>query len=353
MTRATLRFPFDLIHKLAENSIVAGLTKYLVNWNVPVTSKTMESPRQNRFRLDYKGNILDFDRMTKEQMEAYANDEIEQERQSSPGMRHRNHETIRCRFMYITNRTKMIESLERIRNQTKRPPEKLSYYTARKIPYSEINNNTIPSKPNLNDYYQNANPEKKLVLFLHGGGFFCLSSRSYEIYLKKLVNQLGSIPLLTVDYSLTVPYPIALQEVLDVYLWLLSGREDVKQMLGFHPKKIVLAGDSGGGFLSLTLTILLNELNKTLNKSNETNGYTACRSIPLPVSLVLAYPAINMSNLSASLCMANFELVVQPHALMLVMSLFGSNLSTVGDFKRIENGELFFANRKSPFRRPT
>ena len=136
--------------------------------------------------------------------------------------------------------------------------------------------------------------------------------------------------MLSIDYSLTVPYPIALQEILDVYLWLLSGKEEVKDMLGFHPKKIILTGDSCGAFLAISLVIVLNELNKMLDNK-----------FKLPTSIIGAYPVSSISNLSASKTLFTFEPLVQFHMYLLMVSVYGANKSTVGDFKKIEKTELF------------
>ena len=159
------------------------------------------------------------------------------------------------------------------------------------------------------------------------------------------MNDLGGVPCLAIDYSLTVPYPIPLQEILDVYLWALSGRADVEEKLGFHPKKIVLSGDSCGGYFSVELTIVLNELIKMQIKTNGylngyTNGYSTADPIPpLPLSVVVAYPALSISNFAPSNTLFTFEPLVEIHMFMLIISMYGANLSTIGDFKRIEKSK--------------
>jgi acetyl esterase/lipase len=47
---------------------------------------------------------------------------------------------------------------------------------------------------------------------------------------------------------------------MDLYLWLISGDEAVEKILGFHPKEIVLSGDSCGGNLAAGLLLVLNDL---------------------------------------------------------------------------------------------
>ena len=144
------------------------------------------------------------------------------------------------------------------------------------------------------------------------------------------------------EYSLTVSYPVPLQEILDVYLWLLSGADDVKAKLGFHPKKIILSGDSCGGFLAITLTIALNELNKMLRKSAGACKRPGSRSIQLPIRLpqaiVAEYPALALTNISPSISLTVFDSLVDCHLFMLAISVYGANLSSSSDFKTIEKG---------------
>lgn len=170
----------------------------MVNFGVPVCSETLMVPRQKRFRLDSKGNILDFAAMTKEQIAAYQADETEQSRQNSPGLRHRNRETVKCRYSYIRSKEKIAESLERIKSKTKPIPKLLKYYTVRVLPDNgertsdEINNNcetkecpdleadfevkvgdSKEGRPQPNDHLLKElgpNPDGVLLMWIHGGG---------------------------------------------------------------------------------------------------------------------------------------------------------------------------------------
>lgn len=173
-----LDWPFNVWH-FFEHPIVAGVVNFFTNFWLPVRSVALELPaRQSRFRLDYKGNILDFDRMTDEEIRAYESDEHEQERQSQPGRRHRNHETIRCRYLSICDKAKIIESRKRIRSGSKLVPKALKYSTARRSPEGwcsdEINNNywTQNGRPSFADSGNSRefhpNPDGKLVLYIHG-----------------------------------------------------------------------------------------------------------------------------------------------------------------------------------------
>ena len=185
-----LSFPFSVWH-VSENAFVANFVNYLVNFGVPVRSETVNVPRQKRFKLDCKGNLLDFDRMTKQQVADYFGDAFEQARQNSPGLRHRNKETIKCRYSYIQSKEKIVESLQRIKSKTKPKFKVLKYCTRRLRSDSqrvseEINNNYETTKEDtefevkigaMREDQQNdliddfdANPESVLLLFIHGGG---------------------------------------------------------------------------------------------------------------------------------------------------------------------------------------
>ena len=59
-----------------------------------------------------------------------------------------------------------------------------------------------------------------------------------------------------------------------------SGRPEVKNFLGFHPKKIVLTGDSAGGNLAVSVTYALNEIRRN-NPSLK---------IKMPDAVVVQYP---------------------------------------------------------------
>lgn len=108
------------------------------------------------------------------------------------------------------------------------------------------------------------------------------------MFLKPSFNSILSldIPILCVDYSLSPesPFPEALQEVLDIYLWLVSKHPSVKAKLGYYPDKIAVVGDSAGGNLTVSLSIVLDLIQKHLNQLSEAEN-----SIRMPHSLYCFY----------------------------------------------------------------
>lgn len=165
---ATLDYPFNM-WQLTEGWFIAKFVNNLVNRKIPVKSLTLNIPKQKRFRLDYKGNILDFEKMTKEEIDEYNNDEEEQKRQNSPGRRHRNHETIKCRYSVITCKEKIIESLERIKTKKENlsKSNRSGHYSVNILPENYINLNLNNSEDRL--------PENDiLLLYIHGKCLFIL-----------------------------------------------------------------------------------------------------------------------------------------------------------------------------------
>lgn len=141
---------------------------------------------------------------------------------------------------------------------------------------------------------------------------------------------MGGVPILSIDYSLTVPFEVSTQELLDVYLWVFSNGNDVKNLLGFHPDQIVLSGDSAGGLKILSLAISINELNKMQQQ------------VPRPKSIVATYPAstIGLSSLSKSMLL--FEPLIQFHLYLIIAAKIATNFSTLGEFKIVEKSKRVF-----------
>lgn len=125
-----------------------------------------------------------------------------------------------------------------------------------------------------------------LIFHLHGGGFVS-QSPEFQVYLNEWCTQSGEClwtckwpltytsgflnidtTILSVDYSLSPEsaYPEALQEVLDCYLWLVSGDPQIESEIGFHPTNIVICGDSAGGNLCMALVLALNDIRQTIKQ---------------------------------------------------------------------------------------
>ncbi|EGR30465.1 hypothetical protein IMG5_131490 [Ichthyophthirius multifiliis] len=127
------------------------------------------------------------------------------------------------------------------------------------------------------------NPKKKVniidtvVFHIPGGGWVGLESFSHQMYTRKWVSQLKSIPIISIDYrkSPEFQYPIPLNDCWQMYQFLLDGIGDFYENVNI--KKIILVGDSAGGNMAIGITL------KALQEG-----------IIRPEGLVLSYPALNL-----------------------------------------------------------
>ncbi len=117
--------------------------------------------------------------------------------------------------------------------------------------------------------------QDKVLLYLHGGGFvFGLTGP--HIQLTGYLAQKMQMRVLMVDYRVAPkhPFPAALDDCVTAYRWLLSE--------GYVSDNIVVAGDSAGGNLAITLSMKLRD-----------NGD------PLPAALGCMSPAADLSKRDA------------------------------------------------------
>jgi len=92
--------------------------------------------------------------------------------------------------------------------------------------------------------------QEKVLLFFHGGLFNMGSTYSHQDLCQQLSLATGN-SIFSVDYRLAPehPFPAALEDCLDSYLWLVEE--------GFRPGDIVLTGISAGGNLALSTLLAL------------------------------------------------------------------------------------------------
>lgn len=109
------------------------------------------------------------------------------------------------------------------------------------------------------------------ILYLHGGGYVVGSSKSH-MKLAAQIGQAAQAQVWLAEYRLDPehPSPAAIEDSIAVYKALLAQGQD--------PKKLVIAGDSAGGGLSLSTVIALRNA-----------------GLPLPAALVLLSPWVDLS----------------------------------------------------------
>lgn len=115
--------------------------------------------------------------------------------------------------------------------------------------------------------------DRPAVVYLHGGGFV-LGTVDGADELCRAIAAGSGWTVVSLDYRLAPenPYPAALEDCLDAYAWLTRTASE----LGIDPGRIAVAGDSAGGNLAAALC---------LHRRDEGS--------PLPVTQVLAYPAVD------------------------------------------------------------
>jgi monoterpene epsilon-lactone hydrolase len=114
-------------------------------------------------------------------------------------------------------------------------------------------------------------PADRALLYIHGGGFIFGSLDSHRALIARLARAAGTRAF-SLDYRLAPehPFPAAPEDSLEAYRGLVKS--------GIDPKRIVVAGDSAGG--NLTLVVML-----ALRKAGE----------PLPAAAVCLSPVTDMA----------------------------------------------------------
>lgn len=107
------------------------------------------------------------------------------------------------------------------------------------------------------NYVNRAHMKKYVILYCHGGGY----STGSSLYARTLTGKLAmstSMDVLSFDYRLAPenPYPAATEDAMRVWNFLM--------LLGYGARDIILAGDSAGGNLALSLTLKLKEEGRLL-----------------------------------------------------------------------------------------
>lgn len=110
-----------------------------------------------------------------------------------------------------------------------------------------------------------------IILYVHGGGYVSGSCNDHRGFVSRF-SQFTGITNLVYEYRLAPenPFPAALEDSLNIYQWLIES--------GYEPGKIIIAGESAGGGLTLALLLALKE-----------------SDFPLPASAVAISPWTNLT----------------------------------------------------------
>ncbi|KAL0085052.1 alpha/beta hydrolase fold-domain-containing protein [Phycomyces blakesleeanus] len=120
-----------------------------------------------------------------------------------------------------------------------------------------------------------ARPDEKIILYIHGGGFYSMSAqthRSVTCALSKVTKR----RVFAVNYRLSPEnrFPAALCDVVQSYLNLINGSSQGS----FDPKNIFVAGDSTGAGLCLAMMLYLRD-----------------HGVPCPEGAILLSPCVDLT----------------------------------------------------------
>jgi acetyl esterase/lipase len=130
-----------------------------------------------------------------------------------------------------------------------------------------------------------------IVIDVPGGGFVAMNPRTNDDKLFAWAGRTG-LPVLSLDYGKApeFPYPYALNECFDVYQMIIASRGRCVGLSGDAVPKIVITGDSAGGNIAASLTLMIVEAGST-----ETRQYLGQSPLPIPEGLILLYPGLDMN----------------------------------------------------------
>ncbi|KAK4135682.1 alpha/beta-hydrolase [Trichocladium antarcticum] len=131
----------------------------------------------------------------------------------------------------------------------------------------------------------------QVVLDIPGGGFVAMDPRCSDDKLFAWAAKTG-MPILSLDYKKApeYPYPYALNECYDVYTTLIKTRGRCIGLSGDHVPKVVITGDSAGGNLATSTTLMIIE-----SGTSPVRRFRGGPDLPVPHGLVLFYPALDVN----------------------------------------------------------
>jgi acetyl esterase/lipase len=98
---------------------------------------------------------------------------------------------------------------------------------------------------------------ERVILYLHGGGYVLGSINTHRELVSRIARASGARALL-IDYRLAPehPFPAAVEDATAAYRWLLGQ--------GIAPERLVIAGDSAGGGLTVATLVALRDADDPL-----------------------------------------------------------------------------------------
>ena len=136
---------------------------------------------------------------------------------------------------------------------------------------AELKAEWIEMRSHYNELKAANEKSKRIMMYMHGGGYFFGSVDEHRYQLQRHARKLKA-RVIAPRYRLApqFPFPCGVHDCLAVYLYLLTVHK---------PNEIILAGDSAGGGMVLTLMCIMRD-----------------RGIPLPAGGILISPWVDLSH---------------------------------------------------------
>ncbi|KAJ5822407.1 Alpha/beta hydrolase fold-3 [Penicillium robsamsonii] len=111
----------------------------------------------------------------------------------------------------------------------------------------------------------------RVMLYIHGGAYFFGSVDTHRYMMQRHARKLKG-RVFAPEYRLSpqFPFPCGLHDCMAAYLWLLKSHK---------PKEIILAGDSAGGGMALSMLVIMRD-----------------QGIPLPAGAILISPWVDLTH---------------------------------------------------------
>lgn len=147
-----------------------------------------------------------------------------------------------------------------------------------------------------------------LMFHVHGGAFVVGKPEFFVPSISRPCHDFN-VPVISVDYALAPEnrFPAGMQDILDVYMFLTSGSNEVRRMLGFHPKTIVLSGESSGANMCLELCIALHKIQKAGHPVLMPKGLSL--QVPCTAAAPIVLPSITYAAIDPALTPAIIAIV--------------------------------------------
>ncbi|OTB03669.1 hypothetical protein M426DRAFT_321594 [Hypoxylon sp. CI-4A] len=138
-------------------------------------------------------------------------------------------------------------------------------------PNSTLKAEWIEMKADYHERKKASDPGKRVMLYVHGGAYFFGSIDEHRYQMQRHARKLKA-RVFAPEYRLApqFPFPCGLQDCLAAYLYLLTIQD---------PTTIILAGDSAGGGMVVSLLVTMRD-----------------RGIPLPAGAVLISPWVDLTH---------------------------------------------------------